>query len=179
MRMRISMVESMPADDTVIPFPEKDPAAVAMGRKGGRIGGAKRAENMSKDERIASAKQAAAARWAKVAVDREALKGADPETAELHGGRSPKPFTFTLLPVERDQIEGAVGGGGQQTLHRRLTKQLADGNLTIELDDQALGELIRYMTRYGSGGFQTRLRRAFGRNFFDLFGPILRDEYRL
>jgi hypothetical protein len=44
------------------PTPEeqgKDPAAVAMGKKGGKA----RAEGMSSEERAAIAKKAAAARW--------------------------------------------------------------------------------------------------------------------
>jgi hypothetical protein len=43
----------------------KDPAAVALGRKGGLKGGPARAAKMTKAERVASAKKAAAARWAK------------------------------------------------------------------------------------------------------------------
>jgi hypothetical protein len=45
----------------------KDPAAVALGRKGGLIGGKRRAETMTPDERAASARKAALARWGKVA----------------------------------------------------------------------------------------------------------------
>lgn len=41
----------------------KDPAAVALGRKGGLKGGPARAAKMSKKARIASAKKAAQARW--------------------------------------------------------------------------------------------------------------------
>lgn len=41
----------------------KDPAAVALGRKGGLKGGKARARAMAKKERAASAKKAAAARW--------------------------------------------------------------------------------------------------------------------
>lgn len=43
----------------------KDPAAVALGRKGGLKGGKARAAKMTEDERKASAKKAAEARWAK------------------------------------------------------------------------------------------------------------------
>lgn len=43
----------------------KDPAAVALGRKGGLKGGKARAKAMSKAQRVASAKKAAAARWGK------------------------------------------------------------------------------------------------------------------
>lgn len=43
----------------------KDPAAVALGRKGGLKGGKARAEKMSATERSEAAKRAAAARWAR------------------------------------------------------------------------------------------------------------------
>jgi len=45
--------------------PEKDPAAVALGRKGGLKGGKARAAKMTKKQRSESAKKAAMARWAK------------------------------------------------------------------------------------------------------------------
>ena len=41
----------------------KNPAAVALGRKGGLKGGHARAASMTKEERSASAKNAAMARW--------------------------------------------------------------------------------------------------------------------
>lgn len=41
----------------------KDPAAVALGRKGGLKGGKARAAKLSADERSAIARKAAAARW--------------------------------------------------------------------------------------------------------------------
>lgn len=41
----------------------KDPAAVALGRKGGLKGGKARAAKMTPEERSASAKKAAMARW--------------------------------------------------------------------------------------------------------------------
>lgn len=45
--------------------PEKNPAAVALGRLGGLKGGKARAEALSKKKRSAIAKAAAEARWAK------------------------------------------------------------------------------------------------------------------
>lgn len=45
------------------PEKKKDPAAVARGRKGGIKGGKARAEKLTKSQRSASAKKAAAARW--------------------------------------------------------------------------------------------------------------------
>jgi hypothetical protein len=50
------------------PTPEeqgKDPAAVALGRKGGLKGGSARAASMTSEQRAAIAKKAAAARWKK------------------------------------------------------------------------------------------------------------------
>jgi len=44
--------------------PEKDPAAVALGRRGGLKGGKARAENMTAAQRTESARKAAQARWA-------------------------------------------------------------------------------------------------------------------
>lgn len=45
--------------------PEKDPAAVALGRKGGLKGGKARAASLSARKRSQIAKKAAKARWAK------------------------------------------------------------------------------------------------------------------
>lgn len=45
------------------PERQKDPAAVALGRKGGLKGGKARAEKMTKEERTESARNAANARW--------------------------------------------------------------------------------------------------------------------
>jgi hypothetical protein len=46
------------------PEREKDPAAVALGRKGGLKGGAARAVSLSPEKRSEIAKKAAEARWA-------------------------------------------------------------------------------------------------------------------
>jgi hypothetical protein len=43
----------------------KDPAAIARGHKGGLIGGHARAAKMTAEERSASARKAAQARWAR------------------------------------------------------------------------------------------------------------------
>lgn len=47
------------------PEVEKDPAAVALGRKGGLVGGKARAAKLTPEQRSDAAKKAAAARWAK------------------------------------------------------------------------------------------------------------------
>ena len=53
------------APKTPDPNAGKDPAAVALGRKGGLKGGKARAASMTKKQRTAAAKKAAAARWGK------------------------------------------------------------------------------------------------------------------
>jgi hypothetical protein len=50
--------------DEPSPDDGKDPAAVALGRKGGKKGGKARAAKMSAKERSEAAKKAAQARWA-------------------------------------------------------------------------------------------------------------------
>jgi hypothetical protein len=45
--------------------PAKDPASVELGRRGGLIGGPKRAAKLTPERRVAIARKAAAARWHK------------------------------------------------------------------------------------------------------------------
>ena len=52
-------------EDVPDPDEGKDPAAVALGRKGGQKGGKARAEKLSPEERSAAAQRAAQARWAR------------------------------------------------------------------------------------------------------------------
>ena len=52
-----------PAEVPKKPEKAKDPAAVALGRKGGLKGGKARAANMTAAQRSASAKKAAQQRW--------------------------------------------------------------------------------------------------------------------
>ncbi len=84
--------------------------------------------------------------------------------------RGPRPFRFQLTPGEANAIRGAVGSGGQQTLHRRIVAELNANNGAVTFNDEELGILIRYMTQYGPGGFQDRLRKAFSRELRALLG---------
>jgi hypothetical protein len=54
---------SEPADAPPPSEPEKNPAAVALGRLGGKKGGPARAKALSKKRRAEIAKKAAVARW--------------------------------------------------------------------------------------------------------------------
>jgi hypothetical protein len=56
-------VEAEPQLETVPAEDGKDPAAVALGRRGGLKGGRARAERMTPEERSESARKAAEARW--------------------------------------------------------------------------------------------------------------------
>src|ERR1700722_17642191 len=53
-----------PDDKGDDPYEGKDPAAVELGRKGGRKGGKARAEKLTAEERSEQARAAARARWA-------------------------------------------------------------------------------------------------------------------
>jgi hypothetical protein len=57
--------EPSPAKAAKKPAKKKDPMAVALGRKGGLIGGKVRAASMTKKQRVASARKAALSRWSK------------------------------------------------------------------------------------------------------------------
>jgi hypothetical protein len=50
---------------------QKDPAAVALGRKGGKKGGFARAASMTPKQRSESARKAVQARWAKAKDENE------------------------------------------------------------------------------------------------------------
>lgn len=54
-------VTAQPSTDS----PKKNPAAVALGRMGGKVGGKARAESLSEDRRKEIALKAARARWDK------------------------------------------------------------------------------------------------------------------
>ena len=86
--------------------------------------------------------------------------------------RETKKFEFTLYFDEAEQIRGATGEGGQQDFHRFLIEQLDNNDNTVTLDDAQFGTLARYMTLYGPGGFQGRLRKAFRRSIVELFNNM-------
>ncbi len=82
--------------------------------------------------------------------------------------KEPKPFTITVTEQEAAEMLAPAGEGGHQHFHEVIRSQLQNGNRTIQLNDTQLGKLIRYMTQYGSGGFQGRLRRAFRRPLIEI-----------
>lgn len=60
-----SIVDDATSDERRPEEHEKDPAAVALGRKGGLKGGKARAESLTPERRAEIARKAAAARWEK------------------------------------------------------------------------------------------------------------------
>ena len=77
--------------------------------------------------------------------------------------RSPKEFELVLNEEEAASLREPYGEGGHQVLMDDLRDQLQEGTLTIRLNDAELGKVVRYMTQYGSGGFQGRLKHALKR----------------
>ena len=70
---------------------------------------------------------------------------------------------ITLLPTEIAEIRKPIRGtGGWQSLFREL-RALLQPNGDIMLDDAMLGRVLR-MAHYSQGGYQGRLRQAFGRS---------------
>jgi len=82
--------------------------------------------------------------------------------------QAPRPIVLTLTESEAAELLAPAGQGGQQTFHQGIINQLQDGKLAVSFDDDQLGKLIRYMTQYGPGGFQGRLRKAFRRPLLEL-----------
>lgn len=63
-KMAKALVDEATDEEPVDPYGGKDPAAVELGRKGGRKGGRVRADKMTAQERSDAAKKAAEVRWA-------------------------------------------------------------------------------------------------------------------
>src|SRR5665213_177329 len=87
-----SIVGDATDEDKPDPDAGKDPAAVALGRKGGLKGGPARAERMSAQERSTTARLAAQARWQRHGGDRGGDSGGDERerTDQSADHRSPK-----------------------------------------------------------------------------------------
>jgi hypothetical protein len=64
-RMAASIVKDATDEESIQPTPEKNPAAVALGRLGGLKGGKARAAKLSAAKRKEIAQKAAQTRWGK------------------------------------------------------------------------------------------------------------------
>src|SRR5579872_6538044 len=91
---------------------KKDPAAVALGRKGGKIGGPARAAKLTPEQRSESARKAVQARWAK-SKGGSAYRSATPPTSVLD--TSKKALHLCLKRIKDAKNENEL---------RRLTAEL-------------------------------------------------------
>jgi hypothetical protein len=64
-KLTVDIATGQAVDEEDPAIPGKNPAAVALGRLGGKKGGVMRAKNLTPEQRRAIAQRAAAARWAK------------------------------------------------------------------------------------------------------------------
>ena len=64
-RLAKAIVDEATSGEQAEPVPEKNPAAVELGRLGGKKGGAARAKKLNKKRRREIAQKAAEARWRK------------------------------------------------------------------------------------------------------------------
>jgi hypothetical protein len=76
---------------------KKDPAAVALGRKGGKKGGLARAAGMTPEQRSESARKAVQARWDKLKTKRSTDYGLF-EMANISPKRTGLPFVVWISP---------------------------------------------------------------------------------
>lgn len=70
-RLPASIVGEAVGDTPPVEQPEKNPAAVELGRAGGLKGGRARAEKLTPEQRSEIAKKAAAARWQRQGIKPE------------------------------------------------------------------------------------------------------------
>src|SRR5579863_10337301 len=88
-QMAASIIGRVTGETETQKAPIKDPAAVALGRKGGLKGGKARAEKLSPRKRKEIAKKAAKARWAKPYVFSDSSKSASSSSSSSSCSCSP------------------------------------------------------------------------------------------
>jgi hypothetical protein len=79
--------------------------------------------------------------------------------------------TLHLDPAEAQALfKPVVGSGGFQNMQRKLNNALTFGAMdaSISLSDAELGAVVRHMAYSRSGGFEGRLRKAFGRSLREI-----------
>jgi hypothetical protein len=111
---------------------KKDPAAVALGRKGGKKGGPARAARLTPEQRSESSRKAVGARWAKFRATKNNTNIADKGEEDV---QAIKEFTthaaLPAVPAVGDHSENAIHAlvehikvADNQTERDRLTDQL-------------------------------------------------------
>jgi hypothetical protein len=124
---RSRMIESMDVK-------RKNPAAVALGRKGGKKGGPARAVKLTPEQRSESARKAVQARWAKktkMGSDYIALKSKDMDIKEFSEFRKEAMSEAASAPTVLDTSKKALHSCLKQIKNakneselRRLTEEL-------------------------------------------------------
>ena len=112
---------------------KKDPAAVALGRKGGKIGGPARAAKLTRERRSEIARRAVQARWAKpkagggeIATERRKM-GIKKLSLLRTGETSESVPTTTVLDTSKKALHlclKRIKGAKNENDLRRLTEQL-------------------------------------------------------
>jgi hypothetical protein len=113
-----------------------------------------------------------------IVTEQDCDKFASWDCAEESMPRAYRPISITLTAEQAAEIMDPEGVGGQQDLAIAVREQLQGGNLTIELSHPLPGKLVRYMTSYGPGGFQDRLRWAFRAPLIKMLQRPLRGRQR-
>ena len=112
---------------------KKDPAVVALGRRGGKKGGPARAAKLTPEQRSASARKAVQARWAnaKQDSDRTVLKRKGMDARKLTGFRTEETGeavpTTTVLDASRKTLHlclEQIKEANNENELRRLTEEL-------------------------------------------------------
>ncbi|MBE0657295.1 MAG: hypothetical protein IH602_06365 [Bryobacteraceae bacterium] len=96
----------------------KNPAAVALGRKGGLKGGPARAASLTPAERSESARNAVQARWARVKSQRKSTEVSETETSDAALLNLLDKVKSSTDPVE---IRGLVDQIERVVFHKQMT----------------------------------------------------------
>jgi hypothetical protein len=72
-------------------------------------------------------------------------------------------LTYGELKLLLKQDPESAGGGGFQNYLVQLGYRVDDESGELELDSEELSKITKYATEYGEGGFQSRIRKIFGR----------------
>jgi hypothetical protein len=76
----------------------------------------------------------------------------------------PETVVLTLTKDEAAELLEANDAGEYEALYDELIRQLAGGNLHVELSDRQIGQLCHAMSQFRKGGFPARVHRAFRRS---------------
>jgi hypothetical protein len=77
-------------------------------------------------------------------------------------------LAITLNENEAQELLSVKGGNaGQQQMQMMLNEQLSGGNRTLNLNDNQVGKLVRFIAT-GPAQVQAVLKRAFARPLIDL-----------